>query len=261
MRHDRSRRIAQPAVIVLVSCLVGHTVLSAQPFGQAPSPASHSDSRGGWPTFERSIASDRFQREQGAIPAASPGPTTLGKKREGVKRIGVLTPIVDFQSSSTSQLAAAQVLAIVVSYLQAPTLEVVPLTAKVPAAAALEAKTSECDDVLTINVARAPGKSKANALAKRWGFGGMPGLTMNASALMAVQAGASTASAAAWLASLTQEDDTVTFTYTLSNAASNAAFATDKRSAKAKETGEDLITPLVSAMANAIVPELLKAGQ
>jgi len=201
----------------------------------------------------------------------SPGVTaasgrTLAPKAPGVTRIGVLTPVVEFQGSPDAQMLGAQLLTIVVSYLQAPTLEVVPLVARVSAAAALEAKTSECDDVLTVHLTRTSEKSKGGmfGMTKHLPIGMLPGIGMvggSTAAVVATQAATVAATAAASLAASTQPKDTITFEYSLATVPVGAIVVKNKSSAQAKQSGEDLITPLVSSMANAIVPQLLAEKQ
>ena len=183
-------------------------------------------------------------------------------KPQGVTRIGVLSPVVEFQGYADTQQLGTQILTIVVSYLQAPTIEVIPLKAKVAAAAALEAKTIDCDDVLTVHVVRVSTKSKGGLLgiARHLPLSALPGvgaLAGSTAGLVAVEAASVAASAAAGLSATTQPKDTLTFEYSLSGVASGEAVASNKSLAQAKQAGEDLITPMVSAMANAIVPRLL----
>src|SRR5262249_52715184 len=122
-------------------------------------------------------------------------------KPQGVTRIGVLSPVVEFQGSTDTQQLGAQLLTLVVNYLQAPTLEVIPLKAKVAAAAALEAKTIECDDVLTVHVVRVSTKSKGGLLgvARHLPLSALPGLGAIAGStagLVAAEAATMAASAA-----------------------------------------------------------------
>jgi len=273
-RKRMVKQVVKIAVGVLVSCVAAHPAISAHSASDAAVRDSNAaeQSRQERPTGSRPT---ERQPPQGVIPPQSPaalpavaetnGDRGVGTKREGVTRIGVISPFVDFQGSPDSQALAVQLLTVVISYLQAPTLEVIPLAARVPAAAALEARTAACDVVLTVNATRTSAKAKGGVFgaARHLPIGMLPGVgAMAGSAgMIAAQAATVAASAAASLAASTQPKDTMTFEYTLSNVSSGAVVATNKRSAQAKQAGEDLITPMVSSMANTIVPQLLEPKQ
>jgi hypothetical protein len=190
----------------------------------------------------------------------------IAPKRPGVIRIGVLAPTVQFDGladPSATQLMAGQVMTIATSYLQAPTVETISLRARVPAAANAEAKALDCDDILILSLARKSAKSKSGLLgmSRHLPIGiipGIGGIAQSTGGVIATEAATMAAGAAASIASSIQPKDTVTFDYSLTSVKSGSAVVANKVAATAKQAGEDVITPMMSAMATAMMTELLK---
>lgn len=192
--------------------------------------------------------------------AATTSPNTsttgAGPKREGVIRIGLVLPKVQMSAGDTAQAAEA-VRSNFASYLKTPSVEVIPLSARLASAAAEEARQSECDYVLHVSMS-----------VKKGGGGSMFGRAIGniaGSAAGHIPGGGSASTAAARSAAIggvyttativssIKAKDEVTLEYKLepANAANKRLANTAK--AKASRDGEDVLTGLIEKAAAEVV--------
>jgi hypothetical protein len=192
---------------------------------------------------------------------AAPAPAAITPKRKGVIRIGVLLPSIMWQQAEGEVMPpsiAEDIRTLTIGFLTGETVETIPITARIAQLAVPEAKKYECDALLAVNLQRTPGKSKAGMFsALRAATVMVPGLgTLNRGVMVGTQVATAAASAAEGLASSTRPKDTMTFRYDLT-VPGGAALATGQSQAKAEAAGQDLLTPIVTAMAEAVVKKLV----
>lgn len=186
----------------------------------------------------------------------------LGPKRPGVIRIGVVLPKAQMGKSYEGVEAAEPVRNTIISYLSGPTLEVAPLTARIPSQIEAEAQQKECDLILYSSITHK----------QSGGGGGLGGFMRKAAPVVGVAgshadthagrvAGSVASSAtysAADVASSIKAKDEVTFEYKLHALGSATPRLANTAKAKAKSDGEDILSPLVEQAAIAIVAEATK---
>ncbi|MBA3712889.1 MAG: hypothetical protein H0W76_10635 [Pyrinomonadaceae bacterium] len=204
-----------------------------------------------------------------STPAASTLPTTSAAppvvnvpKKAGVMRICLVTPRAQMSGGDTAQAAEA-VRHTFNSFLTGPTMETVALTARLPAQALEEARQSGCGYVLYTSVTQKKGGS---------GGGGLLGRALGnvASSSVYIPGGSSVGGAVArsaaisgvytvaQMASSIKARDELTLEYKLeaTDGAGPSVAKTEK--AKAKEDGEDVLTPLVERAAGIIATAVTK---
>ena len=182
--------------------------------------------------------------------------TSAGPKKTGVIRIGLVLPKVQISAGDTAQAAEA-VRSNFASYLKTPSVEVIPLSARLASAAAEEARQSECDYVLHVSM-----------YVKKGGGGSMFGRAIGniaGSAAGHIPGGGSASTGAARSAAIggvyttativssIKAKDEVTLEYKLepTNEANKRLANTAK--AKASRDGEDVLTGLIEKAAGEVV--------
>jgi len=151
--------------------------------------------------------------------------------------------------------AASGLRDLMVSYLTAPSLKIVPLEAKLPSQAGDEARQKNCEPILVLSLTRKSGGSRlTQALGQAAGNSAwyVPGGSTVASAT-ARAAAAGGLHAASSLASSTKAKDEVRLEYRLQTAAGQTELGPKTESQTATADGEDLLTPIVMRAAEAIV--------
>ncbi len=193
--------------------------------------------------------------------AGSPG--GVDDKKPGVVRIGlanVKTGAVG-EGLSAQDLAAA-IKNTLVDYLKTPKIEIVQLEAKLPSAAADEAREKQCDYVIYANVSHKKGggggfgmfsKVIAPAIGQT-GIGHTGSTAGNIAGQMTTNAVVSAGQASANVKS----KDEITLDIKLVSGADNSAALTRQFKAKAKSDGEDIISPLIEQAAQAILDAMKK---
>lgn len=184
-------------------------------------------------------------------------------------RICLVLPKAQLGQGSSGADVGEPVRQTMISYLSGPTVEIVPLAARIPVQVEAEAQQSSCEYVLYTSVVQKKGGGGFGKLLAAAApiasvmLPGVGGLAGNYGAIMAGQAVASAASAAA--AQNAQQEameaingaseqnikkgDEVTLEYQLTKAGVTEPFATHSSSAKAKAKGEDLLSPLIEQTA------------
>ena len=185
----------------------------------------------------------------------------LGTKKTGVVRIGVVAPQAQMGQGNSGINVAEPIRTTIVQYLSGPALEIVPIAAMISTQIEAEAKVKECDYLLYSDISQKL-KGGAMGLLKKAGplssmipgvgmLGGMTGAMAGAVAGSAVAGAASAASAVKAKADLT-------FDYKLVAPGSSTAVLANTLKARAKEDGDDVITPMIQQAATAILAEVTK---
>jgi hypothetical protein len=170
--------------------------------------------------------------------------------------VAVVLPSVHGVEGSAIDLgtAARDLLA---SYLNGPSIQVLPLEARLPSQAIEEARQRQCGYFLATRLTRKPGGGLAKALGQSAGTAALylPGGTSVGSAV-ARSAAIGGAQAVATIASSTRAKDEMRFEYTLSDSDGSSRGGPRTQKAKATADREDLLTPLVERVAADIVASL-----
>ena len=182
-------------------------------------------------------------------------------KKPGVIRIGIMLPKVQLTSGDTTQ-AAETLRKSFAGYLNAPTIEVVTLSAQFPAQALEEARQSQCDYILSasMNVKKGGGGSmfgKAIGNIAGSAAGHIPGggsATTGAARSAAITGVYTTAA----IASTIKAKDELSLEYKLDSVETSKTVLSNTAKAKAKSDGEDILTPIVETSARSIVATVTK---
>jgi hypothetical protein len=237
---------------VLIGFLAGASSASAQQMPQIP----------GTPPTAETTNEHQPQANQVAQPP----------KKEGIKRIGVVSPKAQMGHGTSLQDASEPIKQTIISYLSGPGFEIVALSGKIPAQNTAEAKEKQCDYILFTSVTHKKGGS---------GFGGfmklaapVAGMIPNLSAMGGASGGAMTGmvtqtvlqaateattqqNAAQEIANISgssiKAKDEITMEYKLFSSSDNAQLIANTLKLKAKQNGEDVITRLVEQLATTIV--------
>ena len=182
-------------------------------------------------------------------------------KKPGLIRIGIMLPKVQLTSGDTAS-AAETLRRTFAGYLTGPAIEVVALSARLPAQALEEARQSHCDYILSasMNVKKGGGGSM---------FGRAIGNVAGAAAGHIPGGGSATTGAArsvaitgvyttAVIASTIKAKDELSLEYKLDSVETSKTVITNNAKAKAKSDGEDILTPIVETSAQAIVSTVAK---
>jgi len=193
-----------------------------------------------------------------AVTFALVGNCVQPARAESPKPVGcvaIMAPTLEGVPGSAAD-AANGVRDLIASYLQGPTIKAVAMEAKLPSLAAEEAKQKGCESLLITSVRR---KSSNRSLLKALGqaagsssyslpYGGSSvGSTV---ARAGTTAGLQTASS---LAQSTKAKDELSFEYRLQSPDGKVQFGPKTEKRAAKTDGEDLLTPVVTRAAEAIV--------
>ena len=188
--------------------------------------------------------------------SANTAASTVGPKKAGVIRIGLVLPKVQMSSGDTAQAAEA-LRNNLASYLKTPSVEVIPLTARLASAAAEEARQSECDYVLHVSMS-----------VKKGGGGSMFGRAIGniaGSAAGHIPGGGSASTGAARSAAIggvyttativssIKAKDEVTLEYKLEPTNQSNKGLANTAKAKASRDGEDVVTGLIEKAAGDVV--------
>ena len=198
--------------------------------------------------------------------AASEAAPSIGPKKPGVVRLGVVTPQAQMgePDSATSGLAES-VRTLIIQSLAGPAVEVMPIGASGAGEIDAEAKQKSCDYILysSLSQKKAGGMGFLNKampmanflppVAAAKGASSVLGGAMTAAAsAQAAQVAASTA------AGTVKAKNEVAFEYKLMAASNSTPILATAAKAKAKADGDDVISPLIQQAAASIVAEVSK---
>jgi hypothetical protein len=188
-----------------------------------------------------------------AVPAASqagaPAPAC----------VAIVLPSVQGVEGDATQVASA-VRELLGSFLTGPSLQPVLIEARLASQAIEEARQKNCGRVLTTTLTRKRGGGGGGLLGRvvgqagttaAWSLpgGGVGGALVRGAAVAASQT-------ASELASSTKAKDEMRIEYRLSPVSGGTTLGPKTESAKAKSDGEDLLTPLVQKVAEAVAAAL-----
>lgn len=194
-------------------------------------------------------------RGQSATGAAAPTPPVQQAEQRTGTCIAIVLPTVSGVEGNAADVAAA-LRELFSSYLSGPSMQIMPLDARLTSQAAEEARQKQCDRLLLAT------------LTKKRSGGGLLGVVLGQAAgtaayyvpfgdgvAGAVARGVTVAGAQAvtTLASATKAKDEMRLDYQLSSSDASARFGPKTDKAKASQDGEDLLTPMVKRAAEAIV--------
>jgi hypothetical protein len=179
-----------------------------------------------------------------------------------VIRIGVVQPKAQMGQGNSGANVAEPILSMLSQYLKGPAQEIVPLSAMLSSQIDAEAKANECDYVLFSTISQKLGGGGAASFLKKAGpMTSMIPVVGRAGGVSGAVAGAVTGTAvssAASVASTVKAKSEITFEYKLMIPGNDVPVLANTEKAKAKEDGEDIISPLMEQAATAIVAELTK---
>jgi hypothetical protein len=172
-------------------------------------------------------------------------------------KLGVALPKVNFTDGANNGQMAQAVRSAAAQYFQGSNIEVVQIEAMLPNAVAGEAKEKGCQYVLQIAVSQKKGgggfgmfKAIAPVLSS---VAPMAGISGNLAGQVAGSVASQAIMSAASMSSSTKSKDTFTFDYALVTLADNSVKVTNSLKAKAKSDGEDVLSPMLESMAEAIL--------
>jgi hypothetical protein len=186
-------------------------------------------------------------------------PSTLGAKKEGVVRIGMASVKTGSVGDGVNaQELAAAIKNTLAEYLKSPKIEIVQLEAKLPSAADAEAKEKECDYVVYANVSHKKGGGGFGMFSKIAPVVG--GILPSTGATSTVAGSVATQSVytAASMSGNIKSKDEISLDVKVVAPGSSAAIVSKQVKAKAKSDGDDIISPLVEQIAQAIVDAVAK---
>jgi hypothetical protein len=148
------------------------------------------------------------------------------------------------------------------SYLTGPSLRAIALDARLPAQAIEEARQKDCGNVLltTVTRVRHDGNGVGRALGRAAGTAASYGIPYGGSAAGAAARSAAVAGAYAIsnMSYSTKAKDEITLEYRIGTLDRVTSASPTSRKAKAKQDGEDLLTPMVETAASAIAAVVSK---
>lgn len=196
--------------------------------------------------FILSVSLVTFGQDAPAEPAAAPAAV----------KVGLAAPKANFSEGADNAQMASGLRALIGQYFQGSNVEIVPIEALLPKAAAAEAKEKGCDYVLQVAVSQKKGgggfgmfKILAPVISNVAPMAGMGG---GVAGQIAGSMASTAISTAANLSSNTKSKDQFTFDYSLVSTGDNSVKVGNSLKAKAKSDGEDVLTPMVEAMAEAV---------
>lgn len=206
------------------------------------------------PTASTPAASD--------APPTSAAPPVGAPKKAGVMRICLVMPRAQMSAGDTAQAAEA-VRNTFNSYLTGPMIETVALTARLPAQALEEARQSGCGYVLHTSVTQRKGGGGSGLFGRALGNIAsssvyIPGGSTVGGAV-ARSAAISGVYTVAQMASSIKAKDELTLDYKLEATNGDGPSVAKTEKAKAKEDGQDVLTPLVERAAGAIAAVVTKS--
>jgi hypothetical protein len=188
--------------------------------------------------------------------------------------VGVALPRAQLgQPNGASADVAEPVRQALISYLKGPVIEVIPIEARIPLQINAEAKEKGCAFVLYTDVTQKPkggglGMLKklaplASAVPMMGGGGDMGSMAASMAAQQVMQAQMQSAQEDAMANAMAQisgaqksnvkAGDSLTFEYRLVKPDEESPLKTDKIVVKAKNNGEDVLSPMIETVATAVV--------
>ncbi len=173
-------------------------------------------------------------------------------------KIGIVMPKANFTTEGVdNNQMALGIREAVAGYFQGTEVEIVALEARIPQALIGEAKEKGCAYVLNVAVSQKKGgggfgmfKSIAPVLSNVVPMAGVSG---NVAGQVAGSVAQTAITSAAQMSSNTKAKDTITLEYSLVSTEGGAVKNSDSMKAKAKSDGEDVLSPMIEKMAEAVL--------
>jgi hypothetical protein len=191
---------------------------------------------------------------------AAQGPSTDSASKAAPACVAIALPRVQGVEGDATEVASS-VRELFRSFLTGPSLQVVPLEARLASLAIDEARAKSCGHVLTAALTRkrSSGSSLLGRVAGQAGTtaawsipgGGLASAAARGAAVAATQT-------ASEMASSTKAKDEMRVEYRLASVSGGQALGPKTESAKATVDGEDLLTPLVERVAEAVATAALQ---
>jgi hypothetical protein len=201
-------------------------------------------------------------RGSGQAVPQNPAQAPPGPKNAAI-RIGVAQPRAQMGQGNSGANVAEPIRTTIIQYLAGPSQEVVPIAAMIPSQIEAEAASKQCDYVLYSAITQKINGGGGMGMLKMMGpmASMVPGVGMlaggAAGAMTTVGVGA-VMSGTASAASLVKAKSDVTLEYKLMAIGKTNPVLANSETVKAKENGEDVISPLVEHAATAILTEVSK---
>ncbi|MGH9454347.1 MAG: hypothetical protein ACRD2O_10315 [Terriglobia bacterium] len=196
--------------------------------------------------------------------AAASASLSVAPKKPGVVRIGVVEPKAQMGQGNSGANVAEPLRAMIVQYLGGPAIEVLPIAAMLPSQIEAEGKAKDCDYLVYSSISEQTKSGpmgflkKAGPLAQMTSMIPIVGGMASMSGAMAGAAASTAISGAASIASTVKAKSEVTFDYKLMIPGNTTPVLANTVKAKARQDGEDVVTPLIEQAATAIVAEITK---
>ena len=223
--------------------------------------SANNDSDSNSPNSNPSTSSATVANIKNQAQSKTDAPATVGAKKAGVVRIGLASVKV---GAVGEHLTAADLAAAIQNtlgeYLKGTKIEVVQLEAKLSSAVESEAKEKECDYILNASVSHKKGGG---------GFGMLGSMVAQSVSSVGYGTGSRVGSVAGQVAAHSiitasamsanvKSKDEITLDVKMNTPGNSAAVLTKQAKAKAKSNGEDIITPVVEQIAQAIFNTVAK---
>ncbi len=220
------------------------------------SSSSSSNSGSVMPDLNNSSSSTTNTNVQQMAQTQTDVPTNAGAKKEGVIRLGLVAVKTEKvgEGMSANDLSAA-IQNTLAQFLKSPNVELVQIESRLPSAIEAEANQKECDFVIYTNVSHKKGGG---------GFGGMFGkigqvVPIASTGTKAGQIVSTAVYTAASMSANVKAKDEISLDVKLQQTGNASAVLTKQVKAKAKSDGEDIITPVIEQVAQAIIDKVAKA--
>jgi hypothetical protein len=201
------------------------------------------------------------------------GPSAAAQSAAPTVRIGIVLPKAQLGQGNAGQDVATPVRQLIMSYMAGPVLELVQLEARIPAQIEAEVRALNCTHALYTTVEQKSGRGRAGGLLGKLGpvAGMLPGVgafsgaaaagvasqAITMVAAQAAQQGAMDGLMQAQSGSVKAKDE-ITLQYQLVTIGGAKPPLEGSLTAKAKQDGEDLLSPLVEQLATAAVTAALQ---
>ena len=204
------------------------------------------------------------------------GVSATAQEAASAVRIGIVLPKAQLGQGNAGQDVAIPVRQLIMSYMAGPVLELVPLEARIPAQIEAEARAQNCTHVLYTNVEQKKAGRGAGGFLSKMGpaaamlpgvgaLGGAASSVVAGAASQAIMTAATQSMQQEAMDSLTQAQagsvkarDEVSLRYQFVTIGGAKPVLEDTLTAKAKEDGEDLLSPLVEQLATVAVTAALQ---
>ena len=179
-------------------------------------------------------------------------------QRPGATCIAMLLPTVQGAEGNAADVAGA-VRDLFTGYLQGPSINIIPLEAKLLIQANEEAKQKSCDQVLIVSLTRkrSGGGVLGRALAQAGSTAAWYTPIRSAGGAVARGAAIAGAQAASEIASGTRAKDEMRLQYRLVSTGGRVVVKPKEEKAKASVDGEDILTPLVQTASESIASTVI----